>query len=385
MALAATNAWYIVPGTLVRWLTTHQDRNMWNGTVSRPRPSYRLGVGCAVLGGLLGCSSTRDFSIGWQDLGASPSDSGVTDSEVSDARVSDSGVGDSRISDAGSSDSGVGDARVGDSGVADSGPGDSGLGDSLDSGTTGRFTLIWRDDFQTLDPGRWEAAVHTFEENLGDFSSGNAFVEGGFLKLAVRVKPSGSADKPYSAAELRTWATFSCGKFVVRARIAAGLGLATTFFGFHDFYLLGGPQNWNDIVLEASAPSTVDYVYTLLNSSLPGSKERVPSRDTVPFDMTAGFHTYGFEWTPTEVRFLVDDVVEQSLAPDVVQRLNRPKRIVMSAYPSTRLVSGRSFDPAVLPSEAQYDWIEVYRYDGPCPGSLDGGGAETGARDGAPE
>jgi len=47
--------------------------------------------------------------------------------------------------------------------------------------------------------------------------------------------------------------------------------------------------------------------------------------------------------------------------------------MVMSAYPSTRLAPGRTFDPTVLPTEAWYDWIEVYRFTGPCPTGVDGG------------
>jgi len=249
------------------------------------------------------------------------------------------------------------------------------------SGDAGKFVIIWRDDFDTLDPGRWEVAEHTFEENYADFSTANAVTQGGFLKLGVRVKPAGSTGKPYSAAEVRTWATFSCGKFLVRSRVAPGFGVASTFFGFHDFFQNSASQDWNEIVIESSAPSRIDYVYTRENPSLPGGKERVPWSEAVPFDATADYHVYGFEWTPTEVRYLVDGVVARSLSADIAADLIRPKRIVMSAYPSTRLAPARSFDPAVLPSEAWYDWIEVYRFTGSCPTGVDGGADAGDAAD----
>src|SRR5689334_14712809 len=113
---------------------------------------------------------------------------------------------------------------------------DIGSQDASVGGDAGKFVIIWRDDFNTLDPGRWEVAEHTFEENYADFSMDNAVAEGGFLKLAVRVKPSGSSGKAYTAAEVRTWATFTCGKFLVRSRVAPGFGVASTFFAFHDFF-----------------------------------------------------------------------------------------------------------------------------------------------------
>ncbi|MET0594652.1 MAG: glycoside hydrolase family 16 protein [Polyangiaceae bacterium] len=286
-----------------------------------------------------GCSS-EDLSIGRQD--PSGSDASVT----FDAQVS---------SDV-SIDSAVSDASL-----------------AADSPDGGKFVLVWRDDFDTLDPARWELAEHTFEENYADFSMANAVAEGGYLKIAVRVKPSGSGGKPYSAAEVRTWANVACGKFVVRARIAPAAGVASTFFAFHDFFQNAAAQDWNELVMEASSPSRIDYVYTLENASLPGGKERVPRTDSIGFNASQDFHTYGFEWTPTEVRFLVDGVAELTLPSDVAARLNRAKRVVMSAYPSTRLAPNRTFDPAGLPTEAWYDWIEVYRYTGSCPTAVDGG------------
>jgi beta-glucanase (GH16 family) len=250
---------------------------------------------------------------------------------------------------------------------------DVGKNDASVSVDAGRFVLIWRDDFGTLDPGRWELAQHTFDENYADFATENAITESGFLKVGVRAKPSGGAGKPYSAAEVRTWATFVCGKFLVRSRIAPGFGLASTFFGFHDFFQNASAQDWNEIVMESSAPSRIDLVYTLENPALPNGKERVPATENVAFDQAADFHVYGFEWTPTEVRFLVDGVPLLTLPEGIAKDLTRPKRIVMSAYPSTRLAPNRSFDPAVLPAEAWYDWIEVYRYTGPCPVDDDAG------------
>jgi endo-1,3-1,4-beta-glycanase ExoK len=253
--------------------------------------------------------------------------------------------------------------------------------DASMSGDAGKFVIVWRDDFDTLDPGRWEVAEHTFEENYADFSTANAMTEGGFLKLGVRVKSAGLGGKAYTAAEVRTWATFACGKFLVRSRVAPGFGVASTFFGFHDFFQNASAQDWNEIVIESGAPSRIDYVYTRENAPSPGGKERLATTSTLAFDATAGFHVYGFEWTPTEVRYVVDGAVTHSLPMDVAADLIRPKRIVMSAYPSTRLAPSRSFDPSVLPAEAWYDWIEVYRFTGPCPTGVDGGADAGDAAD----
>ena len=319
--------------------------------MQHPRDGARRTLSALLLSGLLGCTP-QDLSIGSQDIGTADAFSTGSDADAS-----------SRVSDADASSLGGNDA--------DAFPRVSDADASFPSNDAGKFVLIWRDDFDTLDPGRWELAEHTFEENYADFSTANAVTEGGFLKIAVRAKPNGSNGKPYSAAEVRTWAPSTCGKFLVRSRIAPAAGVASTFFGFHDFFQTSSPPYWNEIVIESSPPSRVDFVYTRENPSQPGGKERVPSTTSVPFDATAGFHVYGFEWTPTEVRYLVDGVATQSLSADIAAGLTRPKRIVMSAYPSSRLA--RTFDSSALPSEAWYDWIEVYRYNGLCPTDLDGG------------
>lgn len=304
------------------------------------RERSRRVAAAALVAGATGCGS-QDLSIGWQDTGAADA-SILTDAPIFTDTSSDATT-------------------------------------SRDvSGDAGRFILVWRDDFDTLDPGRWELAEHTFEENYADFSAANAIAEGGFLKLGVRVKPSGSSGKPYSAAEVRTWATFACGKFLVRSRIAPAIGVTSTFFAFHDFFQNAAAQDWNELVIESSTPSRIDFVYTAENAQLPGGKERVPQTALLGFDASRDFHVYGFEWTPAEVRFLVDGLPQMTLPADAVSRLRLSKRVVMSAYPSTRLAPNRSFDPAGLPTEAWYDWIEVYRYVGDCPAD------EGGAADAAP-
>jgi endo-1,3-1,4-beta-glycanase ExoK len=323
-------------------------------------------VACSC--GAFGCAE-QDHSIGWQEIGGPDTGVGIdviADTHVGIDMVADTGVGIDVMADTG--------VRI--DVIADAPPAD------LPAGDAGRFTRVWRDDFDTLDLARWEVAEHTFEENYADFSVDNARAEGGLLKLSVRQKPAGSSGKPYSAAEVRTWAHSACGKFLVSARIAPGAGVVSTFFGFHDFFQNASSQDWNEIVIESSPTSRIDYVYTRENPSLPGGKDRVPAQRTVPFDATAGFHVYGFEWTPTEVRYLVDGAIEYSLPVAAVADLNRSKRMVMSAYPSTRLAPGRTFDPSVLPTEAWYDWIEVYRYNGPCPTGVDSG-VDAGASDGA--
>ena len=52
-------------------------------------------------------------------------------------------------------------------------------------GTGNNFTLEWKDDFNTFNTSRWQAASHTFDENVCDFIPQNAVIKDGHLVLAI--------------------------------------------------------------------------------------------------------------------------------------------------------------------------------------------------------
>jgi beta-glucanase (GH16 family) len=52
-------------------------------------------------------------------------------------------------------------------------------------GTGNNFTLQWKDDFNSFNSSRWQAATHTFAENECDFITQNAVVKDGHLVLAI--------------------------------------------------------------------------------------------------------------------------------------------------------------------------------------------------------
>src|SRR4051794_24816897 len=87
------------------------------------------------------------------------------------------------------------------------------------------WRLVWRDDFDKLDPARWEVSTHTFAENYADFATENATPRGGILALRVDAKPAGAMGKPYAAAEVRTVQEFTYGKFLTSARFGNASGV----------------------------------------------------------------------------------------------------------------------------------------------------------------
>ncbi len=239
---------------------------------------------------------------------------------------------------------------------------------SIGSQEVDPFRRLWRDEFDAIEGDRWEISTHSFAENYADFTAENAMAREGMLELRVDAKAAGFTGKPYAAAELRSRQEFTYGKFLVRARFASGSGVISTFFAFYDFFQRDpASENWNEIVVESAGTNRLVFTYTLQNVTLPDSRERNSSSIDLAFDSTRDFHVYGFDWTPSRLRFFVDGEVRLTHDEAIAALVRLPKRIEMSAYPSTRTELSGDFDPSALPMVAHYDWVEVYEYTGPVP------------------
>jgi beta-glucanase (GH16 family) len=236
------------------------------------------------------------------------------------------------------------------------------------------FTLERHDDFdgQDIDLDYWALASHTFEPNLAWFSTTNAKVESGMLVLSITADQApatplaNEVPKPYSAAEVRTRESFLYGRFRARARLAAGTGVVSAFWGFYDrFSDSQGPQIDNQIVFESGIPKTSDEHQLRYTVTVPGVAPAA-SQQLAPFDPSDGFHVIGYDWTPTEVRFYLDDETRSVVIGPPASQLTQYQRLVLSAYPSSADWLS-DFDAKQLPLTAEFDWVEVSSYQGPRP------------------
>ena len=58
----------------------------------------------------------------------------------------------------------------------------------------GDFSLLYRDDFDTLDSTRWQLMTHSWDSNLALFSASSAAVEDGALVIRLLPAPNGTVD-----------------------------------------------------------------------------------------------------------------------------------------------------------------------------------------------
>jgi hypothetical protein len=263
----------------------------------------------------------------------------------------------------------------GSGGVTNGGSGGAGTGGSALSGGTGGtggsdpgsgggthvgpcpaqpveapFTLLWEDEFDSFDGGRWQMMSHTFHENLAQFSPQNVDVEGGYMKLRFTAEPTG--DRDYRGAEVRTHQEFQYGRFDTCARFGRGGGVVGSFFTYRF-----GP--WNEIDIEYLGGNPVGIQYNIIFDPGP---QYDPEFDPLGYDPADDFHHYSFEWTPGVVRFYVDGQLRHTESGASAQAITELSTLRMNIWASWTGFAG-DFEPNSAPTESWYDWVRVYDYN----------------------
>lgn len=271
---------------------------------------------------------------------------------------------------------------------ADSDPGNTGMGGSagvVNSGATagvgggsgggagtmgnGSFSLLFRDEFDTLDKTRWQLMTHSWSGNLAKFSAESASVTNGELSIKLLSAPDGTVDsgetKPYLGAEVRSVATLTYGRVRARAKFAKGNAVVSSLV---TIYTPWPADNWNELDIECLGkdPTSTQFnaqVYTgvLPAANTPVSPTQDPHKYALGFDSSQDYHTYDIEWTPAQATFKVDDILVYSWNSKI-SLMNLPQNILLTIWASSSPGWAGAVDDTTLGAMAVYDWIELYQY-----------------------
>ncbi|HEX6271885.1 MAG TPA: glycoside hydrolase family 16 protein [Polyangiaceae bacterium] len=247
-------------------------------------------------------------------------------------------------------------------------PADGGSGGS-DSGS---FTLLFRDDFDSLDQSRWQLMTHSWASNLALFSRETATTENGALVLRLLPAPDGTVDstgaaKPFLGAEVRSRDTLTYGRVSARIRFASGSAVISSLV---TIYTPWPADNWNELDVEClgAPPAQLEYntqVYTGPPTTPPVTTPVSPTpdvfRDALSFDPSAEFHVYTVEWTPESARFLVDDE-ERHVWTRNIGLMTLPQNVLLTIWASSSSGWAGPVTEMTEGATATYDWVELYRY-----------------------
>jgi beta-glucanase (GH16 family) len=236
------------------------------------------------------------------------------------------------------------------------------------------FTLLYRDDFATLDASRWQLMTHSWGENLALFSAQAASVADGQLTLTLLPAPSGTVDdqglaKTFLGAEVRSRDTLSYGRVRARVRFAKGSAVVSSLV---TIYTPWPADDWNELDIECLGknPSATQFnaqVYTGAPTTPPVSVSVSPTQDLISeelgFDASADFHVYTIEWTKSGARFYVDDELRHTWTKNIA-KMKLPQNVLLTLWASSSTGWAGPVAAETTGANVVYDWVELYRLDG---------------------
>lgn len=261
--------------------------------------------------------------------------------------------------DPGSDPGGSGASTGGSSGS----PSDGTAGSSSDN-----FTLVWEDDFDTLDPSLWQLMTHSWDGNLAQFSTQNTSLSDGILSIHLTREETDTV-KPFRGVELRSVRTLTYGKVEASIRFARGSGVVSSLVLI---YTPWPADDWNEIDIEhlgkdSNSVQLNCMVYTGPPTTPPVTQSVTPTHDeqivSLGFDAETEFHQYTIEWTPASVRFLVDGHLLRTWDAEI-DRMKLPQNILFTIWASSAAGWAGPILEDSAPTSAEIDWIRVYDWDG---------------------
>jgi beta-glucanase (GH16 family) len=242
-------------------------------------------------------------------------------------------------------------------------------------GSEGSFDLLYRDDFDALDPARWQLMTHSWGSNLALFSAQAASVEDGLLSIRLLPAPPNTVDpegvmKPFLGAEVRSRDSLAYGRVKARIRFARGSAVISSLV---TIYTPWPADDWNELDVEClgASPEGLQYnaqVYTGPPTMPPVTTSVSPTpdvfTDTLPFDPSADFHVYSVEWTPSGATFSVDDELRHSWTRNI-ELMKLPQNVLLTIWASSSAAWAGPVTDETTQAVATYDWVELYRYTAP--------------------
>lgn len=180
------------------------------------------------------------------------------------------------------------------------------------SGLTGTSLVRVVDHLEYLNPELWLSREDTFTDNLALFRPYNIeFHPKQGAKLNVRKEHLGVRE--YSAAALTSKDRYLFGRFEAVIRASNTPGVVTGFFLHRD-----SPRQEIDIEISGNRPDRL-LVNVFYNPGGEGANFDYGYRGTVSyidlgFDASKSDHTFAIEWSPSEIRWFVDNNLVHSRA-----------------------------------------------------------------------
>ena len=225
------------------------------------------------------------------------------------------------------------------------------------------WTLVFEDTFDdgVIDTSKWK--YRTDIRELSSQKAANVTESGG--NAVITLKAETDRGKSYTGGGLITKQPFRYGFYETRVRINAGPGWHTAFWNKYaaDGTTAFDPAAKTEIdgfEIDSVNPRNIRHNIFKWNGSTPTMHVTSGIYD-VGFDTSAAFHTYGFEWAETYVKYYVDGVLKATQTYTPQQYTHDYPHLWLSVVAAA--YNGGAPDPGQLPAQVYFDYFRYWQKD----------------------
>lgn len=237
-----------------------------------------------------------------------------------------------------------------------------------------RWNLVWSDEFAYTglpDAKKWTYDIggHGWGNNeLQNYTSHseNARVEGGVL--IIEAHHSGDSQPKFTSARLRSLASWTYGKFEIRARLPSGRGT------WPAIWMLASSQNYGQAYWpengEIDIMEHVGFDPGVIHGSIHCKKYNwmLKMQRTaiinVP-DASDAFHNYVLVWTPEKIEIYVDEYKYFTFQNEKLGweswPFDRPQYLLLNIAVGGNWGGQEGVDESIFPQKMEIDYVRIYQ------------------------
>lgn len=220
------------------------------------------------------------------------------------------------------------------------------------------YSLVFADEFNgtTVDTTKWNYRTDVKRESAQ--RPENVSVGGGYLTINLRKEQF--AGEEYTGGGLISKKQYRYGYYETRAKTNVGAGWHSAFWAMAGDGTTTLPANRRTEIdgfeFDGHLPRRIHHNAHAWQAD--GTKTTRGSSYDVGFDSSAAFHTYGFEWSESQVKFYVDGVLKYT-AP--YSQLCCTQHDYLSVWLTAIAVDLAGIDDTKLPGQVQFDYFRYYQ------------------------
>lgn len=226
--------------------------------------------------------------------------------------------------------------------------------------------LVFSDEFNTdgaPDSSKWSYDLGNggWGNNEAQFytnSTNNVTVSGGNLRITAKVQSQGGSN--YTSARLKSENKFefTYGKIEYRAKMPTGGGTWPALWALGQNYATNTWPACGEIDVMEHRGNTPNVIHGTLH--YPGvSPGAGNTNSTTILNASTEFHIYKAIWTPTSIKFYVDNILYHSVANSNSLPFNSDFFLIMNVAMGGTF--GGTIDPAFTQSTLEVDYVRVYQ------------------------